>query len=102
MTEAYIVAYGRSPICKGKEEGTYYYSKPEEIAAQVLRGVLATLGESFPTHAIEDVIVGCSVPENLQGMNIARKISLLAGFVLLAYRVLQQLQPLSSLSRLIS
>lgn len=48
MTEAYIVAYGRSPICKGKEEGTYYYSKPEEIAAQVLRGVLATLGESFP------------------------------------------------------
>lgn len=114
MTEAYIVAYGRSPICKGKEEGTYYYSKPEEIAAQVLRGVLTTLGESFPTHAIEDVIVGCSVPENLQGMNIARKISLLAGldvcvrvkpltvFVLLAYRVLQQLQPLSSLSRLIS
>lgn len=79
MTEAYIVAYGRSPICKGKEEGTYYYSKPEEIAAQVLRGVLTTLGESFPTHAIEDVIVGCSVPENLQGMNIARKISLLAG-----------------------
>lgn len=79
MTEAFIIAYGRSPIVKGRSKGAYYYDKPEDIAAQVLKGVIKRAGSQFPKALIDDVIVGCSVPENLQGMNIARKISLLAG-----------------------
>lgn len=79
MTDAYIVAFGRSPVVRGRQAGTYFYDKPEDIAAQVVTGVLGKLGPDFDTSLIEDVMVGCSVPENLQGMNIARKISLRAG-----------------------
>lgn len=79
MREAYIVAYGRSPVVKGKVGGTYYQERPEEIAAQVLKGVIERVGGDFNPSQIDDVIVGCSIPENLQGMNIGRKVVLQAG-----------------------
>ena len=45
MTDkAYIVAYGRSPIGKGKENGYFAHDKPEEIGKQVLEGVLQRVG----------------------------------------------------------
>ncbi|MBG9980827.1 thiolase family protein [Facklamia sp. DSM 111018] len=79
MEEAYIVAYGRSPIGKGRQGGAYYYERPEDIAAQVLKGVIARVGSSFESQMIEDIVVGCSIPENMQGMNIGRRIALRAG-----------------------
>lgn len=77
--DAYIVAYGRSPVGKGKKSGAYYLSRPEDIAAQVLSGVLNRVGGDFTSDMVEDLILGVSQPENLQGMNIARKVVLRAG-----------------------
>ena len=80
MTDkAYIVAYGRSPIGKGKENGYFAHDKPEEIGKQVLEGVLQRVGGSFDPASIDDLILGCSLPENMQGMNMARRLSLRAG-----------------------
>lgn len=79
MQEAYIVAYGRSAVAKGKKDGAYFYDRPEDIAAQVLKGVIDRIEGDFDPAMIEDVIVGCSTPEGLQGNNIARTIALRSG-----------------------
>lgn len=80
MTEnVYIVAYGRAPVGKGNKHSPYYYEFPENISSQVLKGVLDRISGNFDPSMIDDVIVGCSMPENRQGMNIARKIVLKSG-----------------------
>lgn len=79
MQEAYIVAYGRSAVARGKKDGAYFYDRPEDIAAQVLKGVIDKVEGDFDPDLIEDVIVGCSTPEGLQGNNIARTIALRSG-----------------------
>lgn len=77
MREAVIVAMGRSPIGKAPK-GTLRYTRPEDLGAQVLRGVFKQIPE-FDTKLIDDVIVGCAMPEAEQGLNMARNISLKAG-----------------------
>ncbi len=54
------------------------HERPDEVA-KVLKGVLERVGGSFEPSMVEDVIVGNSFPEGLQGQNIARTIALLAG-----------------------
>ncbi|XVL12411.1 thiolase family protein [Staphylococcus xylosus] len=78
MRDAYIVAYGRSAVGKAKN-GAMAHERPDEVAAKVLKGVLERVGGSFEPSMVEDVIVGNSFPEGLQGQNIARTIALLAG-----------------------
>ncbi|MDW4423375.1 thiolase family protein [Staphylococcus saprophyticus] len=78
MRDAYIVAYGRSAAGKTKN-GAMAHERPDEVAAKVLEGVLERVGGSFEPSMVEDVIVGNSFPEGLQGQNIARTIALLAG-----------------------
>ncbi|MDG0825788.1 thiolase family protein [Staphylococcus equorum] len=78
MRDAYIVAYGRSAAGKSKN-GAMAHERPDEVAAKVLKGVLERVGGSFDPSMVEDVIVGNSFPEGLQGQNIARTIALLAG-----------------------
>ncbi|OHO39268.1 acetyl-CoA acetyltransferase [Staphylococcus sp. HMSC034G07] len=78
MRDAYIVAYGRSATGKAKN-GAMTHERPDEVAAKVLKGVLERVGGSFEPSMVEDVIVGNSFPEGLQGQNIARTIALLAG-----------------------
>lgn len=77
MRDAYIVAYGRSAAAKAKN-GAMAHERPDEVAAKVLKGVLERVGGSFEPSMVEDVIVGNSFPEGLQGQNIARTIALLA------------------------
>lgn len=79
MHEAYIVAYGRSAIGKGNAKGAYAHSRPDDVAAEVLKGVIARVEGNFDAKYIEDVIVGCSFPEAIQGINFARTIALSAG-----------------------
>ncbi|MBG9982894.1 thiolase family protein [Aerococcaceae bacterium DSM 111020] len=79
MRDAYIVAYGRSAIGKGRSTGAFGYSRPDDIAGQVLKGVLERVGGQFKPEMVEDVIVGTAFPEGVQGMNTARTIGLLAG-----------------------
>ncbi|WP_017549209.1 thiolase family protein [Salinicoccus carnicancri] len=78
MEDAYIVAYGRSAAGKAKG-GAMAHERPDEVAAQVLKGVMNRVDGGFQPAMVEDVIVGNAFPESLQGQNIARTISMLAG-----------------------
>lgn len=80
--DVYVVAYGRSAVGKGSPKGSLYHSRPDDIAAEVLRGTLDRVGGDFSEDLIEDLIVGCAFPEGIQGFNIARTIALRAGLPL--------------------
>ncbi|SHI85305.1 acetyl-CoA acyltransferase [Dethiosulfatibacter aminovorans DSM 17477] len=73
MKEAVIVAYGRSAVGRAPK-GKLKYTRPEDVAAQVVQGVLAKVPE-FDPSSIDDVIMGCAFPEAEQGMNIAKIIA---------------------------
>ena len=70
MKDAVIVALGRSAIGKAPK-GVFRLSRPEDIGAQVLSGVLKQVPQLDARH-IDDVIVGCAFPEAAQGMNLAK------------------------------
>lgn len=77
MREAVIVAYGRSAIGKSPK-GTLKDTRPEEYAAQVIKGTLAKV-PTFDPALIDDVILGCAFQEAETGTNVARNIGMLAG-----------------------
>ena len=77
MGEAVIVAYGRSAIGKSPK-GTLKDTRPEEYAAQVIKGTLAKV-PTFDPALIDDVILGCAFQEAETGTNVARNIGMLAG-----------------------
>src|SRR2546428_12209152 len=58
--------------------GAFKRPRPDSLLAHVLQSVLAQVREIEPDR-IEDVIVGCAMPEYEQGMNVARIGLLLAG-----------------------
>ena len=76
MQTAYIVSPLRSAVSKAFR-GTLRNKRPDDLCADVIKAVLADAG-SFDPALIEDVIVGCAMPEAEQGMNIARFALLLA------------------------
>ena len=78
MREAVIVSVARTPIGKAKK-GSLRDTRPEEFAAEVLKALVERTPGLEPAM-VEDVIFGCAMPEGEQGMNVARLISLLAGF----------------------
>ncbi len=77
MQDAYIVAATRTPVGKAPR-GAFKHTRPDSLLAHVLKSVLAQVREIEPER-IEDVIVGCAMPEYEQGMNVARIGLLLAG-----------------------
>ena len=76
VQDAYIVAAARTPV--GKARGAFKTTRPDDLLAHVIRGVLAQAPELDPQR-IGDVIVGCAMPEAEQGLNVARMGVLLAG-----------------------
>jgi acetyl-CoA acyltransferase len=77
MQDAYIVAATRTPVGKAPR-GAFKHTRPDTLLAHVLKSVLAQVREIEPQR-IEDVVVGCAMPEYEQGMNVARIGLLLAG-----------------------
>lgn len=77
MKEAVIVAYGRSPIGKAGK-GSLSHTRPEELGRQVLQGIFNKYPQLDPS-IVDDCIVGCSIPEGEQGMNLGRIVALNAG-----------------------
>ena len=77
LQEAYIVAATRTPVGKAPR-GAFRHTRPDELLAHVLKSVLAQVPAIDPKR-VEDVIVGCAMPEYEQGMNVARIGLLLAG-----------------------
>lgn len=76
MKQAVIVACGRSAF--GKARGSLRHTRPEDLCAQVVRGVLDPLPQDILAQ-IEDFSLGCAFPEAQQGANIARNVVGLAG-----------------------
>ena len=75
MQDAYIIAGSRSAVGKATK-GTLRDVRPDDLAAQVVRHLVASLPE-FDPNLIHDVIVGNASPEAEQGLNVARLISLM-------------------------
>ena len=78
IQDAYIVAAVRTPVGKAPR-GMFKNVRPDDLLAHVLKSALAKCPGLDPA-VIEDVIVGCAMPEAEQGMNVARIGLLLAGF----------------------
>jgi acetyl-CoA acyltransferase len=77
VQDAYIVAATRSPVGKAPR-GMLKNVRPDDLLAHVLKAALAQC-KGIDAQAIDDVIVGCAMPEAEQGMNVARIALLLAG-----------------------
>jgi acetyl-CoA acyltransferase len=77
MSGIYIAAAVRTAVGKAPR-GTLSTTRPDDLAATVLRAALDRVPQLDPRE-IEDVILGCAMPEGEQGMNVARIASLRAG-----------------------
>ncbi|HET7505593.1 MAG TPA: thiolase family protein [Kofleriaceae bacterium] len=73
--EIVIAEAVRSAVGRG-HKGTLSTKRPDELAADVIRGLLARVPQA--AGKIDDVVLGCAMPEGEQGLNVARLISLLA------------------------
>lgn len=78
MTEqAYIVSPMRSAVGKAYR-GALRAKRPDDLCAEVIQATLRG-AKTFDVSLIEDVVIGCAMPEAEQGMNVARFALLLAG-----------------------
>jgi acetyl-CoA C-acetyltransferase len=76
MTNAVVVACGRSPVGRARK-GSLVDVRPDDLAAYVVTKVLEKVPQLEPTE-IEDLICGCGLPGGEQGHNIGRVVSILA------------------------
>src|SRR5271163_3990724 len=77
MREVVIASSVRTPVGRAFK-GTLRATRPDELAAVAIKGALDRVPQ-LETKEIEDVILGCAMPEAEQGMNVARIASLRAG-----------------------
>ena len=77
MREVVVVSSVRTPVGRAFK-GTLRATRPDELAAIAIKGALERVPQ-LDTKEIEDVIIGCAMPEAEQGMNVARIASLRAG-----------------------
>ena len=77
MREAVVVSAVRTAVGKAPR-GTLKSTRPDDLGAVAVKGALERLPMLDPKE-IEDVIIGCAMPEGEQGMNVARLIALRAG-----------------------
>ena len=77
MPEAVIVATARTPIGRAKK-GSLREMRPDDLAAQIVREVLAKVPQLDPT-TIDDLILGCGLPGGESGNNMARVVAVLNG-----------------------
>lgn len=73
---AYIIKGFRTAVGKANKGG-FRFTRPDDLAAQVIKHLVATVPELDPAR-IDDLIVGNAVPEAEQGMQMGRMVSLLS------------------------
>src|SRR5690606_33067093 len=78
MREAVIVAAARTAVGKAKK-GVTRNARSDEMAATVIEAVMRQTEGKLDPNEIDDVVIGCAMPEGAQGMNFARVIALRAG-----------------------
>jgi acetyl-CoA acyltransferase len=76
MKNVVIAGYARSPF-HFATKGALARVRPDDMLAAVIQGLMKKTG--VPADDIEDLIVGCAMPEGEQGLNVARLVGLLAG-----------------------
>lgn len=76
ITKSVIVDAVRSPI--GVKNGKIVGTRPDDISAQVVKGLL-NRNPNLKPEMIEDVVLGCAFPEGPQGMIMGRSVAILAG-----------------------
>src|SRR6201987_2279542 len=77
MREVVIASAVRTPVGRAYKGGLRA-TRPDDIAAVAIKGALARVPQ-LDAKEIEDVILGCAMPEAEQGMNVARIAALRAG-----------------------
>jgi acetyl-CoA acyltransferase len=77
MPEAVIVSAVRTPVGRAYK-GSLRATRPDDLAALAIKEVLARVA-GLDAREIDDVILGCAMPEGEQGMNVARIAALRAG-----------------------
>jgi acetyl-CoA acyltransferase len=77
MREVVIVSSVRTPVGRAVK-GTLRATRPDDLGGIAIKGALDRVPQLDPKE-IEDVILGCAMPEAEQGMNVARTSSLRAG-----------------------
>src|SRR6188508_1490109 len=77
MQDAVIVSAVRTAVGKAPK-GTLSVMRPDELGAVAIKGALDRVPGLDPA-SIDDVILGCAMPEGEQGMNVARIAALRAG-----------------------
>ncbi|MBI3852315.1 MAG: acetyl-CoA C-acyltransferase [Verrucomicrobia bacterium] len=70
MKEVFIVSAARTPVGKAPN-GRLKTVRPDDLGAIVIKEVLKRAPQISPEQ-VEDVIIGCAMPEGAQGMNMAR------------------------------
>ena len=77
MREVVVALALRTPVGKAPR-GCFRQTRPDDLAATVVRAILERAERLDPAE-IDDVILGCAMPEAEQGMNLGRNVALLAG-----------------------
>ena len=72
IAEAVRSAVGRA------HKGSLALRRPDDLAGEVIRGLMARVPQVKP-ELVEDLVLGCAMPEGEQGLNIARMAGLLGG-----------------------
>jgi len=78
MKEAVIVSIVRTPVGKAKK-GSLAQTRAEDLGRIVLEEAVAR-APGLRKEDVEDIIIGCAMPEGEQGLNFARTMALYAGF----------------------
>jgi len=76
MTDVLIATYRRSPF-HFAHKGELAKLRPDDMAAQVTRAVVAATG--IDPEEVEDLILGCAFPEGEQGLNLGKLVAFIAG-----------------------
>jgi acetyl-CoA C-acetyltransferase len=77
MPDAVIVSTARTPIGRAAK-GSLVAARPDDLAAFAVSAALAQV-PALPHEEIVDVMIGCGFPQERQGMNLGRRVALLAG-----------------------
>src|SRR5262245_9539672 len=77
MRDVAIVAGVRTPFARA-QKGALKDTRPDTLAAQVIKEALSR-AQGIAADEVEDVVLGCAMPEAEQGMNVARIAAIAAG-----------------------
>jgi acetyl-CoA C-acetyltransferase len=77
LPEAVIVSAARTPIGRARK-GSLIDARPDDLAAFAVDTALKAVPE-LPREEVVDVMIGCGFPQERQGMNLGRRVALLAG-----------------------